>query len=115
ALTKLEEMGYVQKLGRCGANTYQIREQLVVESQDGTPVAKAQWDYAPSMADIQQELQQILSATQLDGGPRINIEQLNIQLVQGNGATGVQVVSTDATREVPEAVRELVRRMQHHG
>ncbi len=108
ALDTLESMGSLTRIHKTGKNEYQLRERLLVAQTDGTPIGHATWNYLPDMPKIAAELRSMLSSEGLAGGANIHIERLNIQVVHGSTAIGVQFNSDE--QELPPKWVEVIQK-----
>lgn len=114
AIARLEEMGYVTRTPTPQGTQFRLREQVRLLAPDRTPVGIASWDYRPAeveMRQLQAELKQILSNTQPQSSPIINIHINNLQVQYVQGGQGIQVGSEN----LPADMLARIARMRSAG
>src|SRR5260221_467513 len=77
ALQHLEELGYVTKTKRGRHNVYQLREKISITDGEGRAIARASWDYIPSLVQAAvADVRQVLLSGDLAGAKVVHIEHL---------------------------------------
>lgn len=95
-LKSLEKIGYISKTKSGRKNQYRLREKVEIQNNDGRPTAVATWDYLPnSVQHAVADLKNVLVTGDLAGARIVHIERLQIQLIQGEGSTGVMIQEAD--------------------
>jgi DNA-binding transcriptional MocR family regulator len=110
-LKTLEEFGYISKEKKGRSNTYTLREKVQITDNAGRPQAVATWDYLPStVRQAMADLKNVTMTGDLGGATIVHIERLNVQVIQGEHNTGVQIneATSDLLAELPAELREKV-------
>jgi len=108
ALQHLEELGYVTKTKRGRHNVYQLREKISITDGKGRAIARASWDYIPSLVQAAvADVRQVLLSGDLAGAKVVHIEHVHIQVnvneVQPGGvANNLQVTMAEALNTVKD-------------
>jgi hypothetical protein len=111
-LKALEKIGYVWigKIGR--KNQYRLREKFEIQNDEGKPIAIATWDYLPNFVQhAVADLKNVLVTGDLAGARIVHIERLQVQIVQGEGNTGVMIQEADLDKmfvDNPELLRAIL-------
>lgn len=111
-LKALEKMGYVSKTKVGRRNQYRLRERIEIKNDEGRPYAVATWDYLPnSVQHAVADLKNVLVTGDFAGARVVHIERLQIQLIQGEGNTGVMIQEADLQKmhaENPELFGPII-------
>lgn len=88
----LVEHGYISKEKRGRNNIYTLREKVQIKDEDGRPTAAATWDYIPNgVTAAVADLKNVLVTGELAGARIVHIEKLHLQIINGEGNTGIQI------------------------
>lgn len=102
-LKVLEKIGYVTKKRVGRRNDYMLRERIKILDEHGRPTAVATWDYLPNFVQhAVADLKNVLVTGDLAGARVVHIERLQIQLIQGEGNTGVMIQEADLEKMYAE-------------
>lgn len=119
SLEKLEELGYITKHKEWRSNKYTLREQIpVTDNQSGELAAMASWDYVPdAVGATLQDLKNVMVTGDFGAAKIIKIERLtvNVQVISGEHATGVQINDAAAAERLPADLRESLRVRYEHA
>ena len=84
SLATLTEHGYLNRAKEGRKNVYTLREKVEITDDTGRPAAVATWDYLPSTVEAARaELKRFMLTGESDG-KIIFVENLNIQINQGD-------------------------------
>lgn len=107
-LKALEELGYISKAKEGRRNIYTLREKVQVLDDQGQPAAVATWDYLPSTVQhAVADLKNVLVTGDIAGARVVHIERLNVQIINGDNNSSVQI--NEASR--PDITEESLRRL----
>jgi len=108
----------VTKTKRSRHNVYQLREKISITDGEGRAIARASWDYIPSLVQAAvADVRQVLLSGDLAGAKVVHIEHLHIQVnvneVQPGGvANNLQVTMAEALNTVKDpSLRAQLARM----
>lgn len=91
-LRTLEELGYISKEKRGRNNVYTLREKVAITDDEGRPTAVATWDYLPStVSHAVADLKNVLVTGELAGARIVHIEKLQVQIINGDNNSPVQI------------------------
>jgi hypothetical protein len=117
-LKSLGEMGYLskKKIGR--QNHYQLREKVQITDERGRPRAEATWDYLPStVREAVADLKNVLVTGDFAGAKIIQIQNMHIQINNGNNNINLQIKEESLTqypKEMQDALASLKKSL-HKG
>lgn len=119
SLEKLEELGYVTKHKEWRSNKYTLREKIpMTDNESGEVAAIASWPYIPdAVGAAVTELKNVQVSGDFGAAKIIKIERLtvNVQVISGEHATGVQINDAAAAEKLPDDLRESLRLRYEHA